>query len=42
VIDLIEEQDENALDSVCVNSQSLSNEIHESDLQPEKHDEQRI
>jgi hypothetical protein len=27
---------------VRVNSESVSNEIDESDLQPEKHDEQRI
>jgi hypothetical protein len=31
-----------ALASMRVNSDSVSNEIDESDLQPEKHDEQRI
>jgi hypothetical protein len=28
--------------SMCVNSESFSNEIDESKLQDEKHDEQRI
>jgi hypothetical protein len=42
VIDLREEQEENAFDSMCVNSESVSNEIDESDSQFEKHDEQRI
>jgi hypothetical protein len=42
VIDLREEQNRNAPDSIRVNSESLSNEIDESDLQFEKHDEQRI
>jgi hypothetical protein len=42
VIDLREEQNKNAFDSMCVNSDSVSNEIDESDLQYEKHDEQRI
>jgi hypothetical protein len=42
VIDLREEQNENAFDSMRVNSESVSNEIDESDLQDEKHDEQRI
>jgi hypothetical protein len=32
----------NALDSMSINSESHSNEIDESDLQNEKHDEQRI
>jgi hypothetical protein len=41
VIDLREEL-ANAFDSMCVNSESVSNEIDESDSQPEKHDEQRI
>jgi hypothetical protein len=41
VID-VREEDENALDSMRVNSESISNEIDESDLQNEKHDEQRI
>jgi hypothetical protein len=40
VIDLREE--ENILDSTHINSESHSNEIDESDLQNEKHDEQRI
>jgi hypothetical protein len=42
VIDLREEQELNAYDSVRVNSDSVSNEIDESELQYEKHDEQRI
>jgi hypothetical protein len=39
VIDLREEHDENASDSMRVNSESLSNEIK---VQYAKHDEQRI
>jgi hypothetical protein len=42
VIILREEQKEKACDSMRVNSESRSNEIDESDLQDEKHDEQRI
>jgi hypothetical protein len=42
VIDLREEQESNASDSTYVNSESVSNEIDESDLQYEKHDEGRI
>jgi hypothetical protein len=42
VIDLSEEQDENDLDSMSVNSESVSNEIDESDVQCEKHCEQII
>jgi hypothetical protein len=42
VIDLREEQKENVCDSMCVNSESISNEIDESELQHEKHSEQRI
>jgi hypothetical protein len=42
VIDLREEQDENAYDSMRVSSDFVSNEIDESDSQYEKHDEQRI
>jgi hypothetical protein len=42
VIDLREEQSTNALDSMRVNSESISNEIDESDLQHKKHREQRI
>jgi hypothetical protein len=41
VIDLREEN-ENAFDSMCVNSDSVSNEIDESELQNEKQYEQRI
>jgi hypothetical protein len=33
---------ENAFDSMCVNSDFVSNEIDESDLQDEKQYEQRI
>jgi hypothetical protein len=32
----------NAIDSIRINSESISNEIDESDLQYEKHPEQRI
>jgi hypothetical protein len=42
VIDLREEQQRNANDSMRVNSECVSNEIDESDSQHEKHDEQRI
>jgi hypothetical protein len=42
VIDVREEQKENAFDSMRVNSESVSNEIDESELQPKKHEEQRI
>jgi hypothetical protein len=42
VIDLNKEQEQNAFDSMRVNSESVSNEIDESDSQYEKHDEQRI
>jgi hypothetical protein len=42
VIDLREEHDENAYDSIWINSESVSNEIDESELQNEKHDEERI
>jgi hypothetical protein len=38
----LREEKENAFDSMCVNSESDSNEIDESNLQYEKHDEQRI
>jgi hypothetical protein len=41
VID-VREENANASDSMHVNSESVSNEIDESDLQDEKHDEQRI
>jgi hypothetical protein len=37
VIDSREEQERNASDSVRVNSESVSNEIDENDLQHEKH-----
>jgi hypothetical protein len=36
VIDLREKRDENAHDSIRVNSESVSNEIDESDSQDEK------
>jgi hypothetical protein len=42
VIDLREEQELKARDSMRVNSESVSNEIDESDLQYEKQNEQRI
>jgi hypothetical protein len=42
VIDLREKQLQNACDSMRVNSEFVSNEIDESDLQDEKQDEQRI
>jgi hypothetical protein len=42
VIDLREEQDENAYFWTLVNSESVSNEIDESDWQYDKHSEQRI
>jgi hypothetical protein len=42
VIDLREEQYENDCDSMRVNSQFVSNEIDESEIQYEKHSEQRI
>jgi hypothetical protein len=42
VIDLREEQWQNAFDSMRVNSESVSSEIDESDSQREKHSEQRI
>jgi hypothetical protein len=42
VIDLREEQEEKAFDSMRVNSESVSNEIDERDLQDKKYDEQRI
>jgi hypothetical protein len=42
VIDLREKQQKNAFDSMRVNSESVSNEIDESDSQHEKHLEQRI
>jgi hypothetical protein len=42
VIDVREEQNKNAFESMRVNSESVSNEIDESEVQYEKHDEQRI
>jgi hypothetical protein len=42
VIDLREEQEANACDSICVNSEFVSNEIDKSEMQDEKHSEQRI
>jgi hypothetical protein len=41
VIDLREEW-RNGFDSMCVNSESVSKEIDESELEYEKHSEQRI
>jgi hypothetical protein len=42
VNDLGEEHDENEYDSMCVNSDSVSNDIDESELQDEKQYEQKI
>jgi hypothetical protein len=42
VIDLRKEQYENDCDSMRVNSQFVSNKIDESEIQYEKHSEQRI
>jgi hypothetical protein len=42
VNDLREEHDENAFDSMCVNSGFVSNDIDESELQDEKQYEQRM
>jgi hypothetical protein len=42
VNDLREEHDENEYDLMRVNSDSVSNEIDEIELQNENHDEQRI
>jgi hypothetical protein len=42
MIDSREEQSENAFDSMCVNSESVSNENDEIELQFEKQYEQRI
>jgi hypothetical protein len=42
VIDLREEHDKNAFDSMRVNSESVSNDIDESELQDEKQYEERI
>jgi hypothetical protein len=42
VIDVREKQDENALDSIRINSESVSNEIDESDLHSAKQNEPRI
>jgi hypothetical protein len=42
VIDLREEQDQNARDPICVNSEFVSNEIDESAPHSEKQDKQRI
>jgi hypothetical protein len=42
VIDLKEEHDEKAFNSMCVNSDSVSNDIDEIELQYEKQYEQRI
>jgi hypothetical protein len=42
VNNLREEHDENAYDSMRVNSEFVSNEIHENEWQCEEHPEQRI
>jgi hypothetical protein len=42
VIDLREEHEQNVFDSMSLNLESRSNEIDESELHPEKHEEQRI
>jgi hypothetical protein len=42
VIDLREQQKKNAIDSMRVNSELISNEIDESDSEYEKHSEQKI
>jgi hypothetical protein len=42
VIDLREEQDENKYDLMCVNSESVSNDIDESGLEFEKQGAERI
>jgi hypothetical protein len=42
VIDSREEQNEKAYDLMCVNSEFVSNEIDESELQFEKQYEQRL
>jgi hypothetical protein len=42
VIDLREEQEENAHDSMRVNSESVSNDIDESELQCGKQAKERI
>jgi hypothetical protein len=41
VNDLREEHDENAFDLMCVNSDSVSNDIDENEFQDEKQYEQR-
>jgi hypothetical protein len=42
VNNLIEEDDENAYDSMCVNSDFVSNDMDESEFQDEKQYEQSI
>jgi hypothetical protein len=42
VTDVREEQPENVLDSMRVNSESISNEVDESELELRKQCEQRI
>jgi hypothetical protein len=42
VNELREEHDENAFDSMCVNSDFVSNKIDESELEFDKQYEQRI
>jgi hypothetical protein len=41
VIDLSEEHDKNAFDSMHINSESISNEIDDSDSQYAKRDKQK-
>jgi hypothetical protein len=41
VIDLGEEHDENAFDSMHISSESISNETDDSDSQDAKHDQHR-
>jgi hypothetical protein len=41
VIDLSEEHDDNAFDSMHINSESVSNETDDTDSQYAKRDEQR-
>jgi hypothetical protein len=42
VNDLRDEHDENEYDSMCVNSDSVSNDIDDSELQFDKPDAERI
>jgi hypothetical protein len=42
VIDLREQHDGNEFDLMCVNTESVSNDIDESEVQCQRHSEQRI